>query len=425
MFTINIKGKENPKTPQLVKLEVILFKTGYARVTKILNITGPIKNWDNQSQQFKSKDTEASETNKRLIELKTKYLKVAEDWNEQDKQWSPVQWSHCFDDIQKKKDEIKVISVSQMFDILNEKFINRERIKNGKIITSAGTALEYRKFRSALETFTKQKYNRALSSYYFNDITDEFVEDFTFYTKKRGAEKGTEGGLSHKLRLFSGVIYYAKKINIKDADSSIFERVRSNTKPKVFDPKTIPMDVIEKIKNIDRSLFSKLEHFYIDLFLFSYYTGMANVDVCYLTADCIIDGVLTYERTKYTKKANLALVSKARDIIEKYQDKCFGSYMLPVFSHKHITEDQKRTRMAHLAKAVNLALRKVTKVIKYKGKITWYSARGTFITKCILRNYRPDEVAEMAGNSPNTIFKNYFKNSNKVKYVNQNADLDS
>ena len=41
MFSCNIKGKENPKDPQLVKLEMIFFKTGYARVPKVLSITGP------------------------------------------------------------------------------------------------------------------------------------------------------------------------------------------------------------------------------------------------------------------------------------------------------------------------------------------------------------------------------------------------
>ena len=43
MFTINIKGKANPKDPKMVKLEMIIFKTGYARVTKVLNVSGPVK----------------------------------------------------------------------------------------------------------------------------------------------------------------------------------------------------------------------------------------------------------------------------------------------------------------------------------------------------------------------------------------------
>ncbi|MDD3038744.1 hypothetical protein [Bacteroides sp.] len=131
MFTINIKGKESFKTSQLVKLEAVLFKTGYARVTKALNITGSIKDWDNQTQQFKTKGVEASEKNKNLFEFKTKYLKVVEVWEAEGKQWTLVQWSHYFNDIDKQRQGTKVVSVCQMFDIIDDKLRNRERIKNG------------------------------------------------------------------------------------------------------------------------------------------------------------------------------------------------------------------------------------------------------------------------------------------------------
>ena len=40
MFTINIKGRQNPKDLQSVKLEMVFFQTNYARVSKVLNITG-------------------------------------------------------------------------------------------------------------------------------------------------------------------------------------------------------------------------------------------------------------------------------------------------------------------------------------------------------------------------------------------------
>ena len=44
--------------------------------------------------------------------------------------------------------------------------------------------------------------------------------------------------------------------------------------------KAVSDKVIEKIANIDRSLFTNKEQLHLDLFLFSYYTGgMANVDV--------------------------------------------------------------------------------------------------------------------------------------------------
>ena len=42
MFTISIKGKANPKDPKIIKLKMIIFKTVYARVTKVLNVSGSV-----------------------------------------------------------------------------------------------------------------------------------------------------------------------------------------------------------------------------------------------------------------------------------------------------------------------------------------------------------------------------------------------
>lgn len=59
MFTIKVNGKENPKDKQMVKLEMIFFKTGYARLTKVLNISSEFKDWDNDTQKFKLRTSEA------------------------------------------------------------------------------------------------------------------------------------------------------------------------------------------------------------------------------------------------------------------------------------------------------------------------------------------------------------------------------
>ena len=40
MYTINIRGKQNPKDTKMVKLEIIFFKTGYARVPKVIKRLG-------------------------------------------------------------------------------------------------------------------------------------------------------------------------------------------------------------------------------------------------------------------------------------------------------------------------------------------------------------------------------------------------
>lgn len=114
MFTINIKGKENPKDLKMVKLEMIIFKTGYARVTKVLNISGPLKDWANQSQSFKGNNSTLISKNKILFDLKNQYQKVSEDWEYEGRVWSPVELSHCFDEVQTRKEEVKSLSVVQM-----------------------------------------------------------------------------------------------------------------------------------------------------------------------------------------------------------------------------------------------------------------------------------------------------------------------
>lgn len=95
MFTVNIKGKRDPKNINFVKLEMVFYKRGYTRVTKVINIKGLYSDWDQKSQLFVGK--ESSEKNKFLQQQKLKYLKVGERWDAQGKDWIPVELSHYYD----------------------------------------------------------------------------------------------------------------------------------------------------------------------------------------------------------------------------------------------------------------------------------------------------------------------------------------
>ena len=89
MYTINIKGKPNPKDPSMFKLEMIFFKTNYPRVTKVVNVTGLLADWDAKSQSFRVGSAEATAKNKILFDLKTKYYHKADDWEIKGRNWSP------------------------------------------------------------------------------------------------------------------------------------------------------------------------------------------------------------------------------------------------------------------------------------------------------------------------------------------------
>jgi len=112
-------------------------------VPKVINITGLLKDWDVKSQSFRIGSAEATTKNKLLFDLRTKYLHVADTWEMEGRNWSPVQLSHCFDEIKAAKPEVKVKSVQQMIDYLEETFKNKKRIKNGQIVDSTTNAKRY------------------------------------------------------------------------------------------------------------------------------------------------------------------------------------------------------------------------------------------------------------------------------------------
>lgn len=74
MFTVNIKGKRDLKNIEFVKLEMVFYKRGFARVTKVLYLTGLYKDWDPKSQTFSGK--ESAEKNKLLRQEKQNTSKL-------------------------------------------------------------------------------------------------------------------------------------------------------------------------------------------------------------------------------------------------------------------------------------------------------------------------------------------------------------
>lgn len=420
MYTINIRGKQNPKDQKMVKLEMIFFKTGYARVPKVLNITGLLKDWDAKSQSFRVGSSEATTKNKLLFDLRTKYLHVADTWEAEGRNWSPVQLSHCFDEVKQTQPEVKVKSVLQMIDYLEARFMEKKRVKNNQIVDSSNNAKKYTELRRTLQTFTKEKYGKAFSAYFFTDITEQFLLDFAFWIKEQGIKNGNRGGLTNKLRRLRAVCNYAKKQEMYGVDMDAFLCLGDDIKWPETTSRAVSDKVIGKIANIDRTLFTKKEQLHLDLFLFSYYTGgMANVDVCNLTWDLVQEDRIVYERIKFPKTAKPLLLKKAKDIMDKYKGTGYGNYVFPVFTHKHTTTAKKTTRVKQLSSRLSQTLTKACRMLRIKENITWYSARGSFISKMVDAGNNPYVVAEMAGNSPLTIYKHYYKNTKRDEIKKQ------
>ena len=164
------------------------------------------------------------------------------------------------------------------------------------------------------------------------------------------------------------------------------------------------------IRDFDRSELSKKECFHLDLFLFSYYSGgMANVDVCYLNKSCFKEGYIEYVRRKCDKIANPIFLPKIQEIIDRYKEKTYGNYVLPIFNEKQESEAQKHSKVERITLKVNKTLAKISLDLELKEKVTWYYSRGTYITNAIDLGLNAYQVADQAGNSPKIIEKHYYK----------------
>ena len=411
-YSIILKGKPNPKDKNMVKITMVFFKTGYPHVTKVINITSLYKDWDEDNQNFKTKSSGAAAKNTQLSELKMKYLVVVEQWEKENRLWSPVQWSHWFDKENLRKEQVKVLSVSQMIDDIMETKKNTKRLKNGQVVTCQSTSKTYLDVKNTLTRFIKEKYNREFSTYYFEDINEQFLYDYVFYLKKKGREKKRPNAsrVPGRLKTFCGVFYYAGQKGIPNTDFKLFDCVRLYMKDNEREPQTIPVEVMEKIEVLDRCELSEEEEFHLDLFLFSYYVGgIAPINMAYLVWDSLKDGIWVYEKMKVSKIARMLHTNKAKQIIRKYRKRCHDNYVLPIYSEEQATESQRQYKITNLSHEVCTTLEKIAKMVGYKGEIGWYSARGTFITMMMKKGYEAPEIAIMAGNSAATIYRDYFK----------------
>ena len=146
-----------------------------------------------------------------------------------------------------------------MIDSLIEKFTHKERYKNGRIITSINNARSYKEIKNSLSRFTQEVYNRSFSSYYFKEINERFLLDYTLYIQKVGIENGNKGGLTQKLRRLRATCRHAEKQGIYGVDMKAFECLGDNIKWGPTTSKATSYVALAKLENIDRSLFSKKE----------------------------------------------------------------------------------------------------------------------------------------------------------------------
>lgn len=411
MFSINVKGERNPRDLEMVKLELIFFKTGYTRVPKVIRISGRYDDWNRKRQLFDGDTKDIHERNQLILKEKLRYRKIAEKWESAGDDWIPKELSHYYD--QRGRDSIHYIRVSAMIDRIADQFNKQERIKNGHILTSSSNANKYQFLKKTLEEFTRDFYRKEFCKYRFRDINESFLLAFAQYLKKRGSQNDNCGGVPEKLKLLHATFTAARRQGVYNVKLSVFDPVRKKFRRQPVTPKTISPKTVAMIEEMDTSWLTHRQMMDRDLFLFSVYAGgMSPVDVCYLRHRSIKADEIVYERIKCDKIARPVLIDKAKVIIEKYRRTC-SEYVFPVFTRKHDTTIKMLARVRQLAQRVNNTLACICGTLGIKEHVTWKMARSYFISKMVDEGYHALQIAEQTGNSPGTMNRFYYSCTNK------------
>lgn len=411
MFSIHIKGQRDPNQVDMVKLSLIFYRTGSIRSQKVIYISGPYEEWDHKSESFRSTSPEYAAKNRLLQQLRLKYLKVAEKWDAEKKNWIANELAHFYDEQEKSRN--RYTTVSEMIDRIVEELCHQERFKNSQVLMSVTTAENYAYLKKALYRFAKAKFHRDFSKYMFRDIDEKFLRAFTVYEQQRGAPNGNNGGIQQKLKTLRAVCAKAKDEGIYGVNLSMFAPFKRRVKSQFITPKAVQHDTIQRIEQVDRSILKRQEKVFLDLFLFSYYAcGMSPIDVCYLERDRIKDGMIVYERIKLDRVARVVLIDKAAELIERYRTESYMNYVFPVFKWKKMDQAHMYATVSRVSCKVNRTLQKICDHLGIREKVYWSSARSSFISKMIDEGYHPLQVAEQVGNSPQTIYKYYYTITN-------------
>lgn len=163
----------------------------------------------------------------------------------------------------------KELSISEVIDLLIEKFSTQVRIKNGREVIGSTNAKDYKMLKNSLEKFVSEK--KPLFSYQSQNIDTHFLIDYISFLERRAADMSTKGAIPNRLKKLQAVFNHAREMGVKNADSSIFRNVSEEMKISEAAPLILSADTMHRIGNIDRSAFSRTELFHVDL---------VNVFVC-------------------------------------------------------------------------------------------------------------------------------------------------
>lgn len=255
---------------------------------------------------------------------------------------------------------------------------------------------------------TKQVYNSLIEfnkhlNIYFPDMDVAWLRRYETHLRKKGLAENTIG---IRFRTLRALYNLAIEENIVKAEHYPFNTFKVSKLHKETAKRAITKEDVSRILEYQST--NKYLKFPIDLFAFTYYVGGINfVDIAYLTKENLIDGRLIYTRRKTGKLIKIPLQPQAMELIEKYGNKN-NSYLFPILSDFHKTEQQRANRVHKVITKVNQRLKEVGKALDIPIDLTTYVARHSQATVMKKAGVSTSIIRELMGHSSERVTQIYL-----------------
>jgi len=283
-----------------------------------------------------------------------------------------------------------------------------ELIAEYGLANKIGNAKVYKDSCTSLKTFTKNKLDIP-----FSHIDIEFLKGYEKWLRQKGCMETTISLFFRTLRSVYNKAIVAKHAKRTSYPFDDFKVSKFNVKT---EKRAVTKEVIIEIMNLDLSGKSEYLNFSRDIFIFSYLCGGINMtDIANLKQSNIVKDRLIYSRQKTGKKISISLSDKAKEIIQKYTDKCSNDYIFPFLNDNvHKTEAQRYRRRKKVLRNVNANLRIIAKMLNIETNLTSYVARHSYATVLKRSGVNVALISETLGHSDmktTQIYLDSFENS--------------
>ncbi len=343
--------------------------------------------WDEVNIQFKKSFTNYTQSNLLLAKLREKALKIINDFELEELDFSLDQFEEKFRGLEPNK-----MTVLEFWnDVISD------LIKSGK----AGNAKALNETKNSVFNFHKKQ------NLMFKEITPAFLEKYEVYLRENN---NSDGGVAFKMRELRSLYNKALKKNIIDEKYYPF-KIYKVSKLKVGNiKKALSREEVRLIENFDDTLYPNLSEAK-RIFLFSYYCrGMNFFDIMMLRWSNISGNRINYIRSKTKGKFNIGILPPAKQILDFYKD-LFSStdYVFPILLSEKMTATQIQNRKHKKLKKFNSDLKKIAEIVGIDKPLSSYVARHSYATNLKQIGVSTDIVSQSMGHKNVAITTAYLK----------------